>query len=1218
MSETRTLESIIADANQIAAGYAQTSQNLSALTQAINNPIAPSLPPPPPIVPVAPPLSYFAPPPPPLMPAQPPMLPYQVDPVQAQFLAGQPTGDMNYVPPAYNTDAVFGAFRAPIVSAGQPAVHPGLGVTTAILPTTGFGAFHRAGIRSPFMRPMQAELNYYSDIANLNMMGRQQALDMVGGGMAAGAMTALGTAGGVVVGGTLGAMVGHPELGLALGSIGGSVLGSTLGQNDRMREAFGNVFRPAIEQTVDTAQIMGASQGFVSTGRDLDISGRGLSVSASGKLMRDFTDIAEASRGRFTRQDLIQVMQASGEQGLLDVAQNKEEIARTVKATTELLGMVAQITGDPDFKNNVKFIGELRRQGASETDYRNILHEIQAGATSSGMQPAEVLATAGNQGAAIYQGVGMSRVQGTRAGVFGAAASSQAIATGTFSPSQIDRLGGRSGMTQRFIEMTGQFAGKTIDPFLPYLATSNADGSISVDEDALLKFQSGEIGTDDMIRQGSSKFSNAKDLEKLVNSMGDLKEEIANRMGPQGGLIALVNTIDRTSKELGISFESAGRTIMGSAENARLLAAAIQGGALQGLRTGLETERQNVHFEARKSAMDARRDQYGVMNGISRGLGRAWDAVTDPFTNAYSSLQQTAVDANRSALMASREAALGNEYVSRNTWFFDSPAGLLADAEQQDFMRALESKQRVSTGLRTTSVLDMYNPMQELTSMGGRTRSVVGDSYGITGAAGLYLKGIFGPDSIADVFHKQAGIIAQAGDAANAGLDNKDRNALRDKIFEQIKPKDGTPEEMREALLRAEELANKGLGNLRANLSRKTIMGDAATITAEDLQTSLQLEGGASGYFNEAFMQTIGAMTDEDDLLRRSLMHTSGQKRVLDSANILDTYASQSDSLEDMASEIEDLSGLNVDDATSRQALQILNRAKTSKEKIAILLQAVIRVGGRSDQNRARRALGQLLINVKRESGDAEAARVEKASVESTQGRSKTVLRNLVKLAETIGLDDGQSIKSSQDTSRKDQEILSKAMATLEQLDSKQAAILKTDAIKQLQGTFAGTALSAAVQGDMDSVEIGSALIGRARDMTAPELKRLSEKLSNNPELYSVIASYTGEGASKAVTAEDARKVTAAAFGKGDFEGISQNITGISEAVKGDTKALDLQLQQLDRVIAKFPMATAQFDASVKLFATVVSSAKDKERQEETRQVVEGALQPLREDPDEP
>jgi len=821
--EDDLLQSIIQGANQVFTGYAQGTENANAFSAAASAatlpvPPLPPLPMPPPL-PVPPPLS-----PPGFLPMQLPAFagppPYQgaAAPLPMMLPPLPPPAPIMPPLPPFNPFAGAGAAMRSvggILQSAQRNLNPTPYVDSAISSTLEMSAGYIVGNQNPFMREMKASMRQAGDIRSLYGMVEEDALGLGAQGLATAGAAAFGGLGGGLAGGAIGgAMTGGSAGGIITGSDIGATIGGIaapiLAQNKYVRAVTQEVFQPALRRNLDISNTLGINQG-VMQGSSLDISGRGLDIYSAGYVSDSLSDLSNvrqggkgSAAGSFTKRDLMDIMSVSREQGLMEFAQNKDEIVGVVKNVSGMLATVAKITGDPDFRNNIKLIGSLRRQGGELSSMSQDIAELRSGAGISGMSLQDALNSQGARGAQDYSTMGLSRFQGTRMGIFGAALSNQAVAGGAYSASAIDRFGGKDRMAQRIMQMTGSFI-QNSDALIPGL-TKVVDGKISIDKEKLSDLNSNKISLDQVLADSAKASSDPKVLEGLINSMDDLKEEMAKGLGPQGSFSMMVRQIDRVQASMGgnVSFEGAANMVLGDKTSARQLSKLLANGGLDGVVQGLESESRQSQFSADKAAAknrDATTGLTGAWNRsdiatgwFRRGIGGSYADMNESVSNWTQRRDETA-----------RIKAGGA------TMYENSGRAYLSSLSDKDVTSAFLSREDTS-GMSKRQTLFSQGVLGFASQVGGGMFSTVKDTTrGLTGgvrgmyaaykgegsyAAALAQGSIYGTaygtvSGFGSAYSRAAGGVVQAGsdlgyewdtalDGSRGGVGANEAAALRD------------------------------------------------------------------------------------------------------------------------------------------------------------------------------------------------------------------------------------------------------------------------------------------------------------------------------------------------------------------------------------------------------------------------------------------------------
>lgn len=485
---------------------------------------------------------------------------------------------MHYAAPSMMTNANTGAFRRdPVGDRRTTAPYSVTGETPppSMMPLPlPFGATSPLGVDT--LTRTRPELNFARSFDGQVDRGSEHARLIQGGfeDYSQGAGKAIagmhGSAVGGVVGAGAGAFVGGPK-GAVAGAEIGSLVGAFAGYIPGVDKAASSMFRPAIERRADAIQTQFGSRQFLTGGQDLDMTGAGLSTDASQGLMEDFDEIA-SSQG-LTRADVTQLMQMSGEQGLLDMASNADQIADTMKNMTSLLGTMAEITGDPDFMNNIQKIARLRRLGFDPKNASQSLKNMDSYARMAGMDMDQVMEREGMQGSATYNAAGLLAAQGMEAGFMGTGQSHMLTQSGALSEQELALYGGQSGVGQHIMEANAAFmSGPMSESLMPFFLQKGEDG-LQVDSSSIDRVISGDADVRDIMREGSSKFHNDLDsVAEMQDNRQRLMMDIGEETGQEGmQAMMLMMAKDLADQTPGMSLRGSLQTMGLSEEQSSVL-----------------------------------------------------------------------------------------------------------------------------------------------------------------------------------------------------------------------------------------------------------------------------------------------------------------------------------------------------------------------------------------------------------------------------------------------------------------------------------------------------------------------------------------------------------------------------------------------------------------------------------------------------------------------
>ncbi len=297
-----------------------------------------------------------------------------------------------------------------------------------------------------------------------------------------------GTIGGGMLTGGMGSTVGK-----FAGEVGGGMLGGWVG------EQLGNIpgikqFREYLNKGVAEnlswmAQAQHGTVGRVSMGsQDIGLGGRGLNMESSMRLGQKLKGMSEQTGGMFNQMDMMNLTQSAGDAGLLDAATNIDQIANTVGSLMKVIGRLGKLTGDPDFRNNIRELGNLKQMGFTVDQAIDAIADTNRYARGAGMTRGQMGATM-EAGAARAIGAGVTGGVGAMSAMIGAQRGR--MLAGAFDPVQANLMGGTPGISQTIEEGRTAFVAQTSKLFIPSLLTIGENGEISLDQDKMRQLGGG-------------------------------------------------------------------------------------------------------------------------------------------------------------------------------------------------------------------------------------------------------------------------------------------------------------------------------------------------------------------------------------------------------------------------------------------------------------------------------------------------------------------------------------------------------------------------------------------------------------------------------------------------------------------------------------------------------------------------------------------------------
>lgn len=543
----------------------------------------------------------------------------QLNPYVAGALGGGGGGMPN---PMFMTSPQFGMYRPPA---------PGMSM---------FSSMQRIPSQfNPFAPAIGAPHFSTPALQQLQVMNAYQAQ---GAGMIAGAMEGglgmAGSIGGAALGtallGPLGGLVG----GWAGGKIGGALSGMMVG--------------PGMADAVRGRQIQNMSAPWMVSGPNLNpFTGQGMERQAAREtafglrhLQRDY----DFGRTGFNTQDVMRLTQLASDQGLLQTAQHPEEIVRKMRDVAKSVKALVQITGDPDVRNAIASLGEMRRLGFEGLGGQaGAVANRAAFARMAGVSQAAMHEQFGMPGAMMAQGLGLAGSTGYMAGMVGAGTANVAVSGGAFSDLQLARAGGRQGVAQT--NMMAQLGAANQDIYMAAALRRNAAGELDVDMGAYRRAQ--RMSTSEVAGEAARRMNEIgpQGIFELSTRRQEFKDRLQRGMSPMEQQLNVLRQAAGLQRDVGggMTMGAALRTMIGSTpggqgmgeEEREQMARTLElqyesGGFWNGLEQQLRVQKRDAQDRRR-----ALREQYrtpGALSRLGRGirnnLGGASDLLSSPFT----------------------------------------------------------------------------------------------------------------------------------------------------------------------------------------------------------------------------------------------------------------------------------------------------------------------------------------------------------------------------------------------------------------------------------------------------------------------------------------------------------------------------------------------------------------------------------------------------------
>jgi hypothetical protein len=339
--------------------------------------------------------------------------------------------------------------------------------------------------------------------------------------------------------------------------LGGSILGSLgsmamenlneiPGIGSALRWGIGAMNQNVAEQLAWTGGAQHGTYGRVAMGRgEAGLGGRGMNMGASMNLGRQMRQMSLQTgtpdqAGSFNQVDMMNLLRTAGDTGFLESATNVDQISKTVGNLMKLVGSLAKITGDPDFRNNLRELGNMRLMGLSAPQGMQALESMNNWARMSGMTRSQLMETGALPGATRAAAAGLTPAVGMMAGAYGQGQAR--MMQGTFSETQKALFG---DIGQVMSEGQIGFAAGVAPHLIPGLLTSQG-GKVSLDQKKINKLLArGPLDMTQLAGEGAANLYDTakKQADALGTSVPDailgiqmqmreLQSELIQKIGP--------------------------------------------------------------------------------------------------------------------------------------------------------------------------------------------------------------------------------------------------------------------------------------------------------------------------------------------------------------------------------------------------------------------------------------------------------------------------------------------------------------------------------------------------------------------------------------------------------------------------------------------------------------------------------------------------------------
>jgi hypothetical protein len=289
-----------------------------------------------------------------------------------------------------------------------------------------------------------------------------------------------------------------------------------------------------------------------------------MNLQAATDIGGQFRGMARQSGGQYNANDLINLTNVAAETGLLSGATNTQQIMDSIKGLLGLVGKMAKLTGDPDFRSNVRELANMRSAGFELSAIPGATANMNMFARMAGVTRSQLMEGGGSQGAAMFGQLGLGTGVGMMVG--GHSAAMARMTGGAFDPRLENLLGGQQGITQRLTAGAGAFLQGAAGSMLLPALVGQAGGGVAIDPARVKEMLSGNMDLGNMIGGGAARM-NPQLMQQILTRKPELLTQLGEQLGPAGLQMAQFRMIQGMQKQMGgeknVSFEAAATMFSG-------------------------------------------------------------------------------------------------------------------------------------------------------------------------------------------------------------------------------------------------------------------------------------------------------------------------------------------------------------------------------------------------------------------------------------------------------------------------------------------------------------------------------------------------------------------------------------------------------------------------------------------------------------------------------
>jgi len=280
-------------------------------------------------------------------------------------------------------------------------------------------------------------------------------------------------------------------VGTMVGGLPGAVVGllAGVGTDLALQATIGLLKAPFAVHMREAERMYQATRQFMIAGPAMHPMGVGIAPIQAAELGFRGQILAERAGGLGYR-DIEEIIKTGGQYGLFTWTQDLDAISRNMRSLVKLLGRIAQMTNDPDFRRHLQNIGQLQQIGLLPSEATALYSNAQMAGRLTNISYEALLQTSGAYGAQTFGALNMLPGVGIIYGINARAAAQMGMATGAYSPKMAAYLGGPEGIAQRIVNQQASFI-NTFGAFtLPSFLTYGATG-LEIDKNKLMSYLTG-------------------------------------------------------------------------------------------------------------------------------------------------------------------------------------------------------------------------------------------------------------------------------------------------------------------------------------------------------------------------------------------------------------------------------------------------------------------------------------------------------------------------------------------------------------------------------------------------------------------------------------------------------------------------------------------------------------------------------------------------------